>query len=227
VATHLKIIERDCVKKLTPYEWLLVSRDVSEDALKVAFKKVCLVLHPDKVEVELRSLAQSCFVEMKKSYDLIRTPELRKNYDRFTMGPFHQHYNDYDPYEDEEDGEEMFYDMDQAAFMFFARQAKKLFFFFFFFFGKLICKIYSVGSRRDLRRAGFRQDLRKALGDSEDITTTATAGLQLRATAQTGHARDVVDSTDETAVPDTKSPRDTRQHLFVKSGYYMFENSSV
>lgn len=82
-ATGLKVIERDCVgKKMSPYDWLMIPSDVSDETLKIANKRVCLVLHPDKVDVSLRSLAQACFVEMKKSYDLIKTPELRKSFDR-------------------------------------------------------------------------------------------------------------------------------------------------
>jgi molecular chaperone DnaJ len=68
------------------YETLGVSRDADEKALKGAFRKLAMQLHPDKNPGD--ASAEARFKEVNEAYEVLKDPQKRAAYDRFGHAAF-------------------------------------------------------------------------------------------------------------------------------------------
>ncbi|WP_237152718.1 molecular chaperone DnaJ [Oryzibacter oryziterrae] len=68
------------------YEVLGVSRDADEKALKSAFRKLAMQLHPDKNPGDATSEAK--FKEVNEAYEVLKDPQKKAAYDRFGHAAF-------------------------------------------------------------------------------------------------------------------------------------------
>ena len=73
------------------YEVLGVARDADAGAIKKAFRKLAVKLHPDKNPDD--PTAEEHFKEANEAYAVLSDPEARKKYDRFGHNQFHQQVN--------------------------------------------------------------------------------------------------------------------------------------
>ena len=80
-------------------------RDVHHESVKSSYKRMALLLHPDKVGggSEVKERASVVFVEVKRALEMLETPEKRKTYDWS-----HRHHGRgfVDPYGGEDEDEE-------------------------------------------------------------------------------------------------------------------------
>jgi molecular chaperone DnaJ len=68
------------------YEVLGVTRDADEKALKSAFRKLAMQLHPDKNPGD--STAEARFKEVNEAYEVLKDPQKKAAYDRFGHAAF-------------------------------------------------------------------------------------------------------------------------------------------
>ena len=68
------------------YEVLGVSRDVSADELKKAYRKLAVKFHPDKNPGD--KTAEDKFKEVGEAYDILSDDQKRAAYDRYGHGAF-------------------------------------------------------------------------------------------------------------------------------------------
>jgi molecular chaperone DnaJ len=68
------------------YELLGVDRNVSEDALKKAYRKLAVKYHPDKNPDD--QTAEAKFKEISEAYDILKDPKKRASYDQFGHAAF-------------------------------------------------------------------------------------------------------------------------------------------
>jgi len=69
------------VSKRDYYEILMVSRDIEQDGLKKAYRKVALEYHPDRNPDNPE--AEEKFKEISEAYSVLSDPQKRQAYDRF------------------------------------------------------------------------------------------------------------------------------------------------
>lgn len=66
-----------------PYLALAVPKDADDKAIKASYRKLILSCHPDKVQdPELKAQKQAEFQQVQQAYELLTSPDARKNYDR-------------------------------------------------------------------------------------------------------------------------------------------------
>lgn len=64
------------------YAVLNVSREASPDEIKIAYRGLCILYHPDKhQDAELRKVAQEMFSKIQKAYSVLSDAKLREIYD--------------------------------------------------------------------------------------------------------------------------------------------------
>jgi len=68
------------------YEVLGLTRDADEKALKAAFRKLAMQLHPDKNPGD--ATAEAKFKEINEAYEVLKDPQKRGAYDRFGHAAF-------------------------------------------------------------------------------------------------------------------------------------------
>eukprot|EP00292_Cryptomonas_paramecium_P022245 CAMPEP_0113690448 /NCGR_PEP_ID=MMETSP0038_2-20120614/17797_1 /TAXON_ID=2898 /ORGANISM="Cryptomonas paramecium" /LENGTH=161 /DNA_ID=CAMNT_0000611775 /DNA_START=96 /DNA_END=578 /DNA_ORIENTATION=- /assembly_acc=CAM_ASM_000170 len=70
-------------KKQDYYSLLGVSKNADEAALKKAYRKLALKLHPDRNPPEKKAESEKKFREMSEAYHVLSDPEKRKIYDQY------------------------------------------------------------------------------------------------------------------------------------------------
>ena len=75
-------------KKRDYYEVLGVTRTVSAEEVKRAYRKLAIKFHPDKNPGDPH--AEEKFKELGEAYDVLMDPDKRANYDRFGHAAFAQ-----------------------------------------------------------------------------------------------------------------------------------------
>ncbi|MGQ4875368.1 MAG: molecular chaperone DnaJ [Promethearchaeia archaeon] len=68
-------------KKRDYYEVLGVSRDATEDEIKLAYRRLAKKYHPDLNKDDPN--AKEKFIEIQEAYEVLSDPQKRRNYDRF------------------------------------------------------------------------------------------------------------------------------------------------
>ncbi|MCP4715188.1 MAG: DnaJ domain-containing protein [Deltaproteobacteria bacterium] len=76
------------------YKVLGVNRDVSEDEIKKAYKKLAFKYHPDKNAGNQQ--AEERFKDISEAYAVLSDKQKRAQYDRFGSAGFHQRYSQED-----------------------------------------------------------------------------------------------------------------------------------
>lgn len=71
-------------KKRDYYEVLGVSKDASQNDIKLAYRRLARKLHPDMNKTDPQ--AKEKFIELQEAYEVLSNPEKRSNYDRFGFG---------------------------------------------------------------------------------------------------------------------------------------------
>jgi molecular chaperone DnaJ len=66
------------------YEVLGVSKDASENDIKLAYRRLARKLHPDVNKTDPK--AKEKFIELQEAYEVLSDPNKRNNYDRFGFG---------------------------------------------------------------------------------------------------------------------------------------------
>ena len=65
------------------YTILNVSKDASGDEIKAAYRRLCILYHPDKYpEKEKKQVAEKLFSKLKEAYEVLSDPRRRAIYDR-------------------------------------------------------------------------------------------------------------------------------------------------
>ena len=77
------------------YQILGVSRDVTPEALKKAYRKLALKYHPDKVKGD-KSQAEEKFKQISEAYAVLSNPEKRKEYDTYGFQGFRAKFSQED-----------------------------------------------------------------------------------------------------------------------------------
>jgi DnaJ family protein C protein 3 len=63
------------------YKILNVKRDASKREIKVAFRKLALIWHPDKHKGEELEKANAMFQDLNEAYDVLSNPDKKQRYD--------------------------------------------------------------------------------------------------------------------------------------------------
>jgi len=63
---------------LNPFEVLLITPDSTEAEIKKNFRKLSILIHPDKVDEADKSKAEDCFAAVNKAYKMLEDPEEKK-----------------------------------------------------------------------------------------------------------------------------------------------------
>ncbi|MFX0042806.1 MAG: molecular chaperone DnaJ [Candidatus Hodarchaeota archaeon] len=71
-------------KKRDYYEVLGVSKDASQNDIKLAYRRLARKLHPDMNKTDPN--AKEKFIELQEAYEVLSDPDKRSNYDRFEFG---------------------------------------------------------------------------------------------------------------------------------------------
>uniref|UniRef100_A0A5S6QFC8 DnaJ homolog subfamily C member 16 n=1 Tax=Trichuris muris TaxID=70415 RepID=A0A5S6QFC8_TRIMR len=77
----LQIVTHLAASGVDYYETLGVDRNANEQAIRRAFKKLALVMHPDKRREDPE--AHRKFIEISEAYDVLKDPRRRKFYDEY------------------------------------------------------------------------------------------------------------------------------------------------
>lgn len=65
------------------YTILNISKDASNDEIKAAYRRLCILYHPDKYpEKEKKQVAEKLFSKLKEAYEVLLDPRRRAIYDR-------------------------------------------------------------------------------------------------------------------------------------------------
>jgi DnaJ family protein B protein 4 len=64
------------------YKILGVSKSVTQDELKKAYKKLALKWHPDRVPPDQKDVAQTKFQEIGEAFEVLSDPEKKRVYDQ-------------------------------------------------------------------------------------------------------------------------------------------------
>ena len=75
------------------YKTLGVDKDASASDIKKAYRKLALKTHPDKVDPDQRSKAETKFKEVSRAYEILSDEEKRKNYDQFGNQSLEPNFN--------------------------------------------------------------------------------------------------------------------------------------
>ena len=70
------------------YKILGVDRSASDSEIKKAFRKLCMITHPDKAAPENREAAKAKFQNISQAYEILGNAEKRKQYDFQQLNPF-------------------------------------------------------------------------------------------------------------------------------------------
>ena len=70
------------------YKILGVTRSASESEIKKAYRKLSMLTHPDRAPEQERETAKVKFQEINQAYEILGSPEKRKQYDFQQLNPF-------------------------------------------------------------------------------------------------------------------------------------------
>jgi hypothetical protein len=83
----LRYVERskaeDTRGSKAPYEALDVERTATQSDIRSAYRRLTLLLHPDKNEADFRDLAETAFREVVAAYEILSNPDKRAAFDDF------------------------------------------------------------------------------------------------------------------------------------------------
>ena len=83
----LRYVERskaeDTRGSKAPYEALDVERTATQSDIRFAYRRLTLLLHPDKNEADFRDLAETAFREVVAAYEILSNPDKRAAFDDF------------------------------------------------------------------------------------------------------------------------------------------------